>query len=221
MAEILLKKELAQRAGVQPCTITYHFPKDHPAVINGRINVDHPDVQSYLQRRETEIKQTEPSPNSAQASEKPVFSVPAVPENAPKPQTPEELANLTLQEIVDRFGHIQGFKSYVSGLSELENLKLKNTKSQHQRGILIDKAREGRALFDILEGLFKKLVDEIPKIGIRRIISVVKRSSGDVELDAVKIYQDINSRALNACKNDILNRLEMTEEELMEAENVA
>ncbi|MCP4599575.1 MAG: hypothetical protein GY847_03380 [Proteobacteria bacterium] len=221
MSELLLKKELAELLEVSPGSITFKFPKGHPALVKGKIDTDHPEVQEYIQMRETKLKNLKTKPNTAEPVKTSNFVAPAVPENAPKPKLPEELANLTLQEIVDLYGHLPSFKSYVSSLTALETLKQKNTRMRQDRGMLIDKKREGRALFEILEMLFKRLVDEIPKTGIRRIISVVKRADGDSELDATKIYQEMNGRALKTCKNDILSRLEMTEEELTGADNVA
>ena len=219
-AKPITKKVFAAQLGVYPSAITAKFPKGHPALVGNKIDPSHEAVQEYIREREIRQQQPPVSPNRAQPIQQPTFIAPAIPEDVPKPQLPEELASLTLEEIVNLYGHLPAFKSYVSGLKELENLKLKNTKHQHERGLLIAKAHEGKILLEILEMLFKRLVNEIPKIGIKRIISIVRRNEADSEIEAVKAYQEINSRALNICKNEILTRLETTEAELLGVENV-
>jgi len=209
------KKQFADQMGVYPSAISSKFPKGHPALKNNKIDLSHESVLEYIAEREIRRKQTPPNPNSAQPVPNPGFIAPVIPEDIPKPQLPEELAELTLQEIINLYGHLPAFKSYVTSLKELESLRLKTTKSRHERGLLIEKTREGRVVLDILEMCFKKLVNEVPKDSVRRIISIVRKNDADTELQAVKALQEVNSRALNICKNEILTRLEMTEEELI------
>lgn len=222
MAELrfINKISLAAMAGVSPATISGKFPKSHPGVISGKIDLQHPEVQAYLSYRESYDIQPQVSSKRVIPAGKAQFSAPAIPEDIPKPKLPEELASLTLQEIVDLYGHLPGFKSYVSVLAELENLKIKTTKNQHSRGLLIDKAQEGKTLLEILGMLFKRLVDEIPKTGIKRIIGIVKRNEDDAEIAAIKAFQEINGKALEICKNEILTRLETTEQELLGEKSV-
>ena len=201
------KRELAELAAVCPAVITKKFPESHPAVLRRKVELDHPDVQLYLEQREARIKRKAAVPKSPQGTEKGKSTAPAMPNEVPRQELPEELAAMTLGEIVEKFGHVSAFKSHVGALKELEAYRAKQLGYEKDRGQLVDKESEGNLIFEILENLFRRLVEDIPQTLTQRVISIARKGDDDAEMVIQREYQSANSRALKVAKMELIDRL--------------
>lgn len=219
---LISKKDFAERAGATPGAISHIFKKDHPACVNNKINLNHPEAKIYLEqkafrlerKKQRQIQNETPFSDSRPANLNTDFVAPDIPEEENKPVVPEVLANLTLEEIVMKYGGLPGFKMYVSTLKEFNSYQAKKLKYDEDRGELINKNYEAKILFEALELLFERLVNDIPHELTQRIISIVKRGDDDMALLVQNEYTAANSRALKICKSDLLERLEMNESEI-------
>ena len=186
------KKELAEIAGVTPAAITRRYPETHPAVQLRKVDPEHSEVLAWLQEREAKLNR--PSrvprkPNSIKSDENKALQMPL---EVPKQEFPEELYALTLQEIIDNYGHIAAFKSHVAALKELEAYRAKQQQNQANRGKLIDKELEANMIFEVLESLFKRLAEDIPQTVTKRVIAIVKKGDDDAEMLVQREYQGAN-----------------------------
>jgi hypothetical protein len=203
--------------GVTPAVITKKFPEAHPAVLQRKIDLEHEDIKLYIEQRKTKLGVSELSLRLDKPPEIANSSVPAPPREVSKQELPEELAALTLAEIVEKYGHLTAFKAHVNALKELESYRAKQMKFAKDRGDLIDKELEGNLIFEILEGLFKRLVQDVPLTVTQRVISIVKKNDDDMEMLSQREYQAANSRALKVAKSEMIERLGEQEKSLLGA----
>lgn len=194
-------------AGVSAAAITRKFPETHPAVSLRKVDLDHPEIVAYLRDRGAKLNRLAEVPKKLNVSKPDKDPAVEAPLEVPKQELPEELYAMTLQEIVDNYGHIATFKTHVAGLKELEAYRAKQQKNEADRGKLVSKEKEGTLMFEILEGLFRRLAEDIPQTVTKRVIAIVKKGDDDMEMVAQKEYQNANSRALKICQNEIIERL--------------
>ena len=211
------KKQFAEMAGVTAGAITRQFPESHPAVHLRKIDLDHSEVRAYLQKKDAKKNQPPKPPKKPTAPKSDENTAVEMPLEVPKQEFPEELYAMTLKEIVDTYGHIASFSNHVKALKELESYRSKQQKNEKDRGELVDKKVEGNLIFEVLEGLFKRLVDDIPQTVTRRVIAIAKKGDDDAELLIQREYQDATSRALKVCQTEILERLGENEREQLGA----
>lgn len=205
--ERIPKKALAKIAGVTPAAITRRFPETHPAVQLRKVDLDHPEVRAWLQERKERLNKPKPVPKKSHGVKSDKNQALEMPLEVPKQEFPEELYALTLQEIIDNYGHISAFKTHVAALKELESYRAKRQQNQANRGKLIDKELEGNMIFEVLESLFKRLAEDVPQNVTKRVIAIVKKDDDDAEMLVQREYQAANSRALKICQNEIMERL--------------
>ena len=202
------KKELAEKAGVSAAAITRQFPEDHPAVLLRKVELGHPEVRAYLEKKAAKLDKFLAIPKNENGPKPAKTKTVDLPAEVPKQEFPEELYALTLQEIVDRYGHVSSFKVHVSALKELEAYRARQQKNERDRGELVEKATEGNLIFEVLESLFKRLAEDIPLTVTKRVIAIVKKGDDDAEMVAQRVYQEANSRALKISQNEIMDRLD-------------
>lgn len=169
--------------------------------------MDHLEVRAYLEKKEAKKNQPPAPPKKSTAPKSDKNTAVEMPEEVPKQEFPDELYALTLREIVDKFGHVAAFKAHVAALKDLESYRATQQKNEKDRGKLVDKEIEGNLIFEVLEGLFKRLVEDAPLAITRRVIAIVKKGDDDAELLVQREYQDSTSRALKVCQTEILERL--------------
>lgn len=211
------KREFAKLVRVTPAVITKKFPESHPAVSLRKIDLDHEDIKLYIEQRKTKLGVPELSLRLDKSPEKENSLAPAMLLDVPKQELPEELTAMTLGEIVEKFGHLIAFKMHVGALKELEVYRAIQMKYAKARGNLVDKESEGNLIFEILEGLFKRLVEDVPRTVTQRVISIVKKNDDDMEMLSQREYQAANSRALKVAKSEMLERLGEQEKSLLGA----
>ena len=212
--DIISKKEFAKLAGVNPSAVTQAFPKTHPACEGPKINKNHPEAIAYIAQkpfRDEKKALKKQNINDDSSNYNHSFVVPEVPNQPPKLEIPEALAKLTLEEIVQTYGGLAGFKMYIKTAKDLEDYQTSRTKHAEKRGDLIDKSYEAKLLFEALEMLFDRLVNDIPGEVTQRVISIIKRGEVDSDLVVQKVYTEANSRALKICKNELLDQLKLDE----------
>lgn len=115
----------------------------------------------------------------------------------------DDLATLTLREIIEKFGSIDGFKRFVESERIMLDNGLKEQKLNKARGELIDLDLVKRVVIDSFDAAFIMLVTDIPTRITQQVIAVVKTGGPDVAPDIERIYRDSTSTILKNLKTKI------------------
>jgi len=217
--KLIKQKDFADLAGVKPPAITQAKPRLGEAVVGRKIDVNHPLAQQYLEDREqrqaAQIARTpdiriSPRDNIQGAGAVQNFVVSQV--QGSRPTVPEELAGLTIQEVVEMWGGVPAFTAYVKAQSALTDYMAKKTNSEHKRGELIDRGQQARASFEAIELLFKRFLTDHPRMLASKVVDLARQKKANV---AFKVEQEIraaNTNILKICQNSIVNRLRVEED---------
>jgi len=125
-----------------------------------------------------------------------------------------ELANITLQELVMRYGSIDGFKRCVDSLNSIAEYNFRQVKIEERRGILISRTLVSSVIFQVIDTAFQRLVTDIPANITQQVIGCVKSDGDNIPADIEKIYRDANSSVLKNIKVAILKTGLMKEGEI-------
>jgi len=212
-SEVKLISQVAfsKLAGVTAGAITYQIKKLGDAAVGRKININHINAQAYIADKEAQ--------REIKALEKPAIRNgkiinPDVPSEPPQQVVPAELANLTLQEIVDLYGSLPQFRAYVSTQKEFDAYKNNNLKWRQNRGQLIDKKFLATVCLEALELLFSRFVDDLPLSLSSRVKAIAQRGDDDADYLITQEIVAVNSRALKICKDTIISRLDISEKEV-------
>jgi hypothetical protein len=214
LPNLITKKEFSKLSGVNPSSVTHVFPRDHPACDGTKINVDHPEAKTYIAQKVFRDERKKLRNQSISQEGSSDFAAPDIPLATSPIAVPDALAKLTLEEIVRDYGGLTGFKIYISTAKELDDYRNKRLKFEERRGDLVDKKYEAKLLFETIELLFDRLVNDIPIEITQRVIAIIKRGGDDADLLAQREYTSANSRALKICQGELLERLKLDEEEI-------
>jgi len=115
----------------------------------------------------------------------------------------DDLEHLTLREIIDRYGSIDGFKRFVESERIMLDNGIKEQKLNKARGDLIELVLVKRVVIDSYDLAFNMLVSDIPSRITQQIIATVTMGGSDVVPDIERIYRDSISTVLKNLKTKI------------------
>lgn len=230
--KLISKAELARVAGVSRTATTKASATGGPladAVEGKKINIDHPTAIEWLAAKNVNaadvvapVKKTTTPRKVRVAKKKTAVKKKAKPraiEKEKKPATPTEpkqapitvggyeidgLEDLTLREIVMRYGSIDGFKRYVDSLKSISDFNMRDMKMKTHRGELVSRDMVSNTLFPLVDVAYQRLVSDVPAATIQQIIARVESGGDDVVIDCEKIMRDAVSRVLKNTKNSIM-----------------
>ena len=204
--KLVKQKDFAALAGVIPQTITKIKKRLGEAVVGRKININHPLAQAYLQERDVKSSDVLNSPGdkSGVQGERGLKNL-AKPQNVP--EVPDEIANLTLLEIVKLYGGMPGFQQFLTAHTKLADYKNKQLKWELSRQELISKKQEAKVVFEALEQLFKRFVNELPISQAQKVIAIAHENRVDANYQIQTALREMNSNALSICKNRMIKRL--------------
>ncbi len=108
---------------------------------------------------------------------------------------------------MDRYGSLAEYNHFVLVQKNLSDYLNKNLKFETSRKVLIDKNSQGKVLFEFLELLATRLLNDIPLTLANRIIPIVKNSPDEALYLIRNECHAHNSRALQICKDALIRRL--------------
>lgn len=112
----------------------------------------------------------------------------------------ENLEDLTVREVVMRYGSVDGFKRFVDSLKSISEFKYKDLRSKVQRGDLVERKKVSGLVFTLIDVAFSRLVTDVPHSVSRAVIAQVKTGGDNVPARVQKIIRDANSRVLLSVK---------------------
>ena len=197
MTKRIPKAELARWCGVARSTVTRACRTTlADACTSQGVNVDHPLVKEWLRSHGVH------APVSGTTGAEPAQhdTTPPVPAPVPMSHDLEHLEELTVREVVMRYGSVDGFKRFVDSLKSISEYKYKELRAKQQRGDLVDRQKVAGLVFPLLDVAFARLVTDVPVAVSKAVVARVESGGPDTYADVQKIIRDANSRVLKNAK---------------------
>lgn len=221
MQKLTLKSKFAEKAGVNPSTITRISKTVLAGAVQGKfIDENHPAAVNYLMQRNdpdgcARVKtKTGPAIESQPAQEPATKPEPPKPVQKPKndrrkktaePDPVEEYLNYTLQEIIQRFGTDLVFNEYLKAVEKIEVIQDKRLKNAATEGRLIARDLVHVGLIDPINSAHVRLMTDGAKTLVADIIG--KHESGESMELIEKSTSDIIGSFIKPVKNKIKRAL--------------
>ena len=184
LQKLIIQAEFASEAGVSREAVRKASTRGlKAAMVDGFVDIAHPDAQAYIRRQHDKKTKKPPTARPKPPSKKHVAtkskSKPATP---PKPiasgeamplrfTEAEALAgvfDLTLRELVSRYGTARQFKGFVDASKVLADIRNKDLKSAELEGTLIPRSMVKTHMFGAIENNNLRLLTDMPKTLSRR-----------------------------------------------------
>jgi hypothetical protein len=124
------------------------------------------------------------------------------------PEDMNELGDLTLREVADRFGTLMAFRDVVKALSLHADMRNKEGIAAKRRGELISRDIFSNTLVPLVDMAFKRLVNEAPQALTEQIIARVLAGGDDLKVDVEALIRQENSGILTDCRTTMVSELE-------------
>ena len=226
MGRTISKKELAMLAGVTPGAISQQLSRKlKPALIGNRIDIDHPAVIAYFAKRaELNIAPPPPPPKKKESvtgvqsmqrrgrGRPPskqiddvgnVHELPSMLPHIPG-LTMEEIEQLTILQVVERFGTAASVVDYLSAVKSIEDVRQKRIKNAELRGRLV--ARDAvKVLFGFVDEAHSRMVSDTPARAAVVIRSLLDNDPSKEDIE--KIIRDQIAAGLKGVKSKVSRSL--------------
>lgn len=201
MKNLITRSQLARHAGVTVGAITHQCAKGkplNPAVVEDKIDAGHPAVKRYLEKRG--VSSTVPAPVEHEHTESTGF-----PEDDGTAAALIAIADLTLNQIEQRFGGHSQFDNYLKSLKLSEEIREKRLKNEDTDGSVISRDFVHTHIFGLLEELSRRMLTDFVRTITRRIYAAAQ--SGVSLEEAEAIVRDIVAQVLRRSREQAKKRL--------------
>ncbi len=190
--------------------------KFQPAIKDKKINLWHPIVQQHkseLEAKRLAVKSPMPKPKAENQPRKtkPSAGAQTTNVNFNIEITFEEIENLTIKQVVEKYGGIIGFKSYVDALDKMAAWKIKEQKYKERSRELIEKKPVALSLFSIINMAFKRIL-EYPETVTDQLIAIAQGNKKTSRIDAIDLQTQTLSKILKSVKREVVRDLKKIEE---------
>ena len=187
---------------------------------NGRVDGDHPAVVEYLAKKGVTLPPQSASSKTKKASKAKPTKARRTPDlaakTAPKadpaptrsahpalspadnPPDIDDVLDLSVREVVDRWGSVTAFKDWLDARKKIADIREKDLKNDETEGQLIDRELVKVHIFGAIEAGNRRLLTDAPKTISRRLYGLAK--SGSAIEEAEKIVGDIIGSHLKPVK---------------------
>ena len=218
MSNLISKAALSRLAGVSRMAVTKAAKGAlADAVVGKKMNVQHPLVIEWLSSKDVVAPPAAKKKSKKKSKKKTAAKSKPKPAATPKPkptanQVPitvggyniEGLEDLTLREIVMRYGSIDGFKRYVESLKSISDFNLRDMKMKVHRGELIQRDLVVGTLIPLIDVAYQRLVSDFPAATIQQLHARFESGGEDCIVDSEKILRDAVGRVLKNTKSSIM-----------------
>jgi len=226
MSRLVSRSELARLAGVSPAAVSKACKKGlAEAVVGKRVDLDSPLVTEYLRKKGVDPTslghfaatgpsgKTSRSPSEDDPAEEadspgepgPDDKPPPAPAPPASPESIEAIADLTVREVVERFGTDASLVNYVNALKVIEQTRWQRIKNEREEGRLIPKEYVKTHVLAVIDGANRGLLIDAPKTLARRLYAAAK---ADVPVEeAEQIAKEINGSHIRAVKDKCVRAL--------------
>lgn len=208
------QSEIADICGVSKQAIQKQCRTKFKDALNekGEINRWHTAVIAYKELQDEKRKQAvDPLVKPQKSKEAP--QIKSIPINGSGEEISlDEISNLTLKQIVDKWGGIAGFRPYVDAMAKMTDWKIKDQKYRADRKELIEKEPTAAALFSIINVMLTRIVNDYPNIITDRLIAKARSSKKNARIEVVELQQQTLSEIIKAAKKELVAELKKIDE---------
>jgi hypothetical protein len=200
---LVTRSELARHAGCTSVAVTLACKgrlKD--AVRGNRVDLDHPKVQAWLKKRGREAPA--PPPSEVLPAQLAPAPGPRGAQTAPV-RTPEGIEDihgfedLTLREIVARYGSMSVHSDWLDMRRKQTQIREREIKNHELEGKLIPREAVRVHVFGLIDGAFRRLLQDSPKTIARRVYAMAR--AGEPVEKAEELVRDSISSLLRPLKD--------------------
>lgn len=191
------------------------------ACVDDRVDIDAPCVVEYLARKGVALapskrkgKAPRPPEPATEHEHEPDPPSSREPDLEPTPRgVPEldvdgysdEIAELTVKQVVDRFGTARAYKDWLEAHEKRERARKNYLDNEETEGNLISRELVQAQLFAAIDAVFRRLLQDTPKTVVRRMYAAA--NSGQSIEDSEGVVSELISSQLRPLKEDIARKL--------------
>lgn len=181
----------------------------------GKLDTDHPLNRAYLDAHQSKMRESDPT---SMGSMTPITSRPPITPKldilgSGKPSATcveenitQEMLQLTIRELVERYGSLQGIERWVKVLRDITTADEKNQRLEERRLQQIPKDFVVSRLFGYLNQLANKILDA-PDTMADQVIALVRSDPENCRHKVVTYTRDVLSRTIGGAKEAVINEL--------------
>ena len=206
---LLKKSDFAEKAGVSRPAVTKACGKVlKPAIVGNKIDIDHPAAIAYVKLHRKGKTSKKPIKKKT-AKKKPIkkkkLAAKKKPGPEPEPQhvyaedeAVEAYLDMTLRDILTKFGTAAQFKSYLDACKIIEAIRAGRIKNAELEGDLISRDLVKIHIFGAWENSNLRLLQDMPRTVTKRLQALFK-SGGTLE-DGEEMTRGLVSSQLKGIK---------------------
>lgn len=206
---LVTRAELGRHLGVTTNAVTIACrERIADACVGQRVDIDHASVQAWIRKRrrgQSELD-AEPSPGAQEA----LYTRPSADQNS-VPRTPDGIEDvhgfehLTLREIVSRWGGMSVHSDWLDMRRKQTQIRERELKNYELEGKLIPREAVRVHVFGIIDGAFRRLLQDSPKTIARRVYAMAK--AGEDVGKAEELVRDSMTSVLQPLKDSAVRAL--------------
>jgi len=224
-ARCVSKAEFAKLAGVSKPAISKALRgKLGAALVDDRIDIDHPASVEYLRTRGKTVPARAPTKAPKKGSKPPPAPTRSAKKAAPQPPESTEprrgrplpppriergmgleqlaelsgYADLTMRQLARRWGTFRAFADMLDALKTIEEIRKTNLHNEEREGGLIARELVRASIFGTIESAFKRLLTDAPGTISGRVMAMAK--SGSTREDCERVVRELISGHLKVVK---------------------
>lgn len=216
--DLLNQEDTAKLLGLtQQVFNRYCKVKFEAALVGKWINIKHPLIIEYMEARAGRIAAVgdTPPPYIAKKAVKKAAkdnNQEQPPDYEYKPESPikigdisfDKIENLTVKEVVHKYGTMAGFKNYLDALKVMADWKNKELKFLEARVQLVAINPFTNSIFSLIDLAFKRIVNEFPNAIAPQLKAIIKVGKDDSLIQMVKLMEKELSQILKNCKSKVI-----------------
>ena len=206
--------EFARQAFVSRQSINGKL-KSGTLVLNsaGKLDTDNPINRAYLDKHQQKLKQDAATEAFLQKQKQEISQQAEITANnlidnieSSGNMSAADLQNMTLGEIVRKFGSMDGIDKFVKLQKDLVTIEEKNQRLQEKRLQLLPRDFVIARLFGFQQQQASRVLD-VPEAGADQIVAMVMANPDGCRQKIIEYMRDLLSRAIGGAKEHVINEL--------------
>lgn len=206
--------EFARQAFVSRQSINGKI-KNGTLIVNsaGKLDTDNPINRAYLDKHQQKLKQEAATEAFLQKQKQEISQQAEITANnlidnieSSGNMSAADLQNMTLGEIVRKFGSMDGIDKFVKLQKDLVTIEEKNQRLQEKRLQLLPRDFVIARLFGFQQQQASRVLD-VPEAGADQIVAIVLANPDGCRQKIIEYMRDLLSRAIGGAKDHVVNEL--------------
>lgn len=193
--ELILKSEFARRANITrqaASKLTKEGKQLWPAVIDGKVDIDHEVVRAYAKERSLDLTAPDRRVTTVNVGGRKKTDREAVTDSmlaeaiGGLPASDTDVAdfqNMTLRQLREIFATDTRFKDWMGGLKTLTDIKDKELNLMKKAGQLVDRQLVVAGVFEPFDSSFRRILADSPRAIATKCVAMVKAGSDESEIE--------------------------------------